>query len=596
LRLLTAEGKELARSDDAEGCGGDSRFTHLFEGEGDYLLAVTDVRHAGGSDYRYRLRIGSFPMVSAVYPAGGRSGEVMSFELTGDDRAASTTVNVGLPEVRNAAQLTSFSVPSDHEKGSGWFQVEVGCRNESLEKEPNDAPADATTAQLSGFLNGRLDKPDDRDCFKFQGHKGQRLHLVALTRELGSSCDLHMSLLKADGSRLAVARQELQTTLDAELPADGEYTVQIENLAIGDSKPGLVYRVEADGDYPGFALRAEHCEYNAPQGGTFVVKVFAERRGYGGPIELEVEGLGDDIKLEGNVFDGGETLLKITLPRSIAQGELRQAAIVGRAKGAETHFMVRADQREALRGQFANILAFPTALEDQIAIGIGPPFPPFFELGVASPTLYFPQLVGQSTFDVSVTRKNDAFKDAVAITVEGLPKGVTAEAAPVDDGAKAMRITLKGPADLPEGEFPVRIVGTGKFQEQTQSVAVGNLKLQSVKPLVVTIAPLGPITAGGHQQAEIQVQRFGDQPQPVRLQFRDGPAGLSAPIAITLPPDATKTTIPLAAAADAPPGKFDNLVLVASTTVKGQDITVQSQPAGVEILPAAAVKPPEGPR
>ena len=45
----------------------------------------SDVRHAGGNEYRYRLRVGSFPLVTAVYPAGGRSGAVMSFELTGHE-------------------------------------------------------------------------------------------------------------------------------------------------------------------------------------------------------------------------------------------------------------------------------------------------------------------------------------------------------------------------------------------------------------------------------------------------------------------------------------------------------------------------------
>jgi hypothetical protein len=74
----------------------------------------------------------------------------------------------------------------------------------------------------------------------------------------------------------------------------------------------------------------------------------------------------------------------------------------------------------------------------------------------------------------------------------------------------------------------------------------------------------------------------------VRLQVSDGPAGLSAPIFVTVPSDANQVKIPFTAAADAAPGKFDNLVVVASTTVKGQNVTVQSQPASIEIQPASA--------
>jgi uncharacterized membrane protein len=99
---------------------------------------------------------------------------------------------------------------------------------------------------------------------------------------------------------------------------------------------------------------------------------------------------------------------------------------------------------------------------------------------------------------------------------------------------------------------------------------------------------MGPVVAGGAQQAELKVERFGKEPQPVKLQFSDGPAGLAAPIVVTIPGDSNQVTIPLTAAADATPGKFDNLIVVASTTVKGQNITVQSKPAAVEIQPAPA--------
>ena len=68
---------------------------------------------------------------------------------------------------------------------------------------------------------------------------------MAKTRELGSPCDLYMSLHKADGSQIAVARQERQTVLDAEIPEDGEYVLQVEDLLVGGS-PGHVYRIDVE--------------------------------------------------------------------------------------------------------------------------------------------------------------------------------------------------------------------------------------------------------------------------------------------------------------------------------------------------------------
>jgi hypothetical protein len=227
-------------------------------------------------------------------------------------------------------------------------------------------------------------------------------------------------------------------------------------------------------------------------------------------------------------------------------------------------------------------------LENSIAVGVGPPFPPFFDLSVASPQIVFPQIVGASTFDVSIARTNDAFKEPVAITVEGLPPEIKAEIAPVEDGLKAVRISLTGSADLTEREVPMRIVGAGRFQEQARSVVLENLTLRVGKPLMVSLAMPGPISAGGTQQADVQLQRFGSDPQSVRLQVSNGPAGLLAPIFLTIPADANQIKLPLTADPSAPAGKFDNLVVVATTTVKGQNVTVESKPATIEISATAS--------
>lgn len=48
LRLLDAQGHELARSDDEPGIGGDSRLSHEIATDGIYYLELRDVSHQGG--------------------------------------------------------------------------------------------------------------------------------------------------------------------------------------------------------------------------------------------------------------------------------------------------------------------------------------------------------------------------------------------------------------------------------------------------------------------------------------------------------------------------------------------------------------------
>ncbi len=590
LRLLTPDGRELRRVDDADGAGGDSRFTHLFETAGEYLLALGDVRHAGGDEYRYRLRVGAFPLVTAAYPPGGPGGAVMSFELSGDGVDPATPVNVAMPAALEAPRRASFSVPSAGNGGSGWFNVEANPSGESIEHEPNDSAAEATAATIPGAFNGRLETAADQDHFRFAGRAGQRVRCVAVTRQLGSPCDLHMTLHAADGARIAEARQEEHAVLEAVIPADGEYVLHIENLLVGESGGARhIYRVDVVADDPGFSLNAELPQYMAPEGGTLVTKVLAQRRGYDGPIVLDVEGLGDGASLEGKLLEGGEGVLKVRVPAGLRSGELRQVRIKGRPVDRVDGPAAYANQRGSLAALFPNVPSLPTLLENAIAVGIGPPFPPFFELSVAEQPVYFPQLVGESTFDVAIARKNGEFRDAVSLAIEGLPEGVTAEITPVDDGQAALRVRLKGPADLPEGTHTLTIAGAGTFQEQAQTFSLANIPLQVTRPLVVSISLPGPISAGGEQSATIHVRRFGDAPDAVRVQVHDGPASVSAPIFVTIPADASEATIPLHAAADATSGAFDNLVVTASTTVAGQAIEVRSLPAHLEIQAAPQV-------
>lgn len=587
VRLYKADGKEIQRFDDADGVGGDTRFAHTFDVAGDYYLTLTDVRHLGGGDYRYRLRIGSFPLVAAAYPLGGRSSEIVSFVASGEGIDPQTKLPVALPAAHGMRRLSYVEISSPSNRGSSWFPVEVGVKEEANEHEPNNNVAEATPVSFPGVINGNLNKQGDRDFFRFKAKKGQRIHALARTRELGSACEVYLALVKADGSKIAEARQDRQTILAADIPEDGEYSIQVDDLLIaGPASHDHAYRIELDDIFAGFRLNTDQLQYNAPQGGTFSLKVLAQRPSYSGPIELAVEGLGDGVVITGNQLDGTETYPKITLPANLPTGDMRFAKIVGKAKIGDQVVTVPLNQRETLRTLFPTTEIVPAEFVDSIAIGVGPPFPAFFDMAVPENAVYFPQLVGASSYDIAINRINAAFKDPVAITIEGVPKEIAAKVEPVGDGLKAMRISLTGPANMPEGEFPILITGTGVFQDQTKKVVLDQVKLRVTRPLVVSVAMEGPITAGKQQSANIHLQRFGTEPQPVRLQVSDGPPGLSAPIFVNIPADAAQIKLPFVAHAKAAPGKFQNLTVVATTTVKGQNITVASKPAPVEIQPA----------
>src|SRR6185369_10819380 len=68
VRLLDATGRELFFCEDTPGAGVDCRFSYRFPSNGHYVIELRVTRYDGGRAYRYRLRIGDFPLDPAPLP------------------------------------------------------------------------------------------------------------------------------------------------------------------------------------------------------------------------------------------------------------------------------------------------------------------------------------------------------------------------------------------------------------------------------------------------------------------------------------------------------------------------------------------------
>ena len=73
VRLLDSTGRELAFCDDTPGLGSDCRFGYTFPADGECLIELRDANYDGGADYRYRLRVGDFPLATNLFPLGARA-------------------------------------------------------------------------------------------------------------------------------------------------------------------------------------------------------------------------------------------------------------------------------------------------------------------------------------------------------------------------------------------------------------------------------------------------------------------------------------------------------------------------------------------
>ncbi|MEX0586360.1 MAG: PPC domain-containing protein, partial [Pirellulales bacterium] len=168
IRLLDAQGRELIYSDDEPGIGGDCRFRFRIPADGVYTLELRDVRYQGGAGHFYRLRIGDFPFASVAYPMGVQAGTSATLAAAGSavDGAAPVSFTAS-PDRAGDAVPVNFKFPNG--QGSAFATVLIARGREIAETEPNDDPASAPTVQMAtelpAALNGRFDKPGDRDVF-----------------------------------------------------------------------------------------------------------------------------------------------------------------------------------------------------------------------------------------------------------------------------------------------------------------------------------------------------------------------------------------------------------------------------------------------
>ena len=584
IRLLDANGSEVANNDDESGMGADSRFRYCVAEAGDYYIEIRDMRHEGSDLHYYRLRVGDFPLVTTTFPLAGKSGDVTTFQVAGSAVEGVRPINTQFS--KTSPEISTLSVRFPQGQAGGFVTVLSDHRDEKMESEPNNESKQATKITLPCAINGRFTEAGDRDYYEFEVKKGDRWAFRGQTQRYGSPADLYLELLNADGDLIKeiddVGNRE--GLLEHEFPADGTYRLLAENL-VEDGSPAHSYRIEVDPFNDWFTLTLDKETHNVPQGGTFATKVTATRLGYPGPIELVVDGIGVDVQVENNVIpeNGNDTEMKVTFPEEIEPGRLEFVRIWGKAEIGGQPVKVLVSGLDAWRTASPQTPNRPASLDDKIALGFGPVFPEFFDVKLAYGVAYFPQRIGAASVPIDVTRINSNFKEAVSFAVEDLPEGFSAEVKPVGDGQKQYLIDLKGSKDLEGGDYNFKLVSTGTFEHQTKKVVLDAVHLQVVQPLVVLLEPQGPIAPDGKQTLKIRVVRFGEEKHAVSFRWKQGPAVISAPIEIAIPADKDELDIQLVAAPELTDETNNDLVAVVTTQVDGEEISVESKPVRLEI-------------
>jgi hypothetical protein len=297
LTLYDGEGKELVFVDD-DHFDPDPLLVYDVPADGNYVLEIRDAIYRGREDFTYRLTI-----------ADAHSMDV---------------------PVLSAAQGPA------RQKG------------DTVEVEPNNSPKTAQAIALPAVLYGHIAKPGDSDLYTFDGRTGQSVVIETRARREGSPLDSVLQLKGHDGKLITVnddhvdRREGLVTHhadsyIEAKLPADGRYVVQVGDIQ-GKGSAEHAYRLRVTPSRPGFDLRVTPATLSATPGGTVPITVHVFRRdGFDGPIELSLAQKILDCKLSGTVIPSGTAKIHatITVPWKAEEGGV-ELSLQGRARIGRT--------------------------------------------------------------------------------------------------------------------------------------------------------------------------------------------------------------------------------------------------------------------
>jgi len=484
LRVLDANGRELALADDDEALGADARLLFTAPAAGQYLLELRDNRYKPGG--RYRLRVGDFPLVDTAYPAGGTSGAHLAALLATRDGAA-FPATVQLPTSSfDTSVFASAKRPEGGTQGFARMQVSPLPQVLEIEASTHSPPGQPLAAPVA--LNGRLHEPKQRDRYAFAARKGERLNFQATSRRFGSPAVIAMRVINAaDGQVAATTPTEAEEELLAfTAPDDGTYRLEVEDL-LGRGGPTYMYRIDVT-QGPLFNLVAKNdpntrFQHLLASGGAFLVDVQVQRNGYDGPVALSVASSRAGFRTYPAVIGEKVNELRVYVfpPPDFHAGELLDLRLIGKANvGPREHTAVARNlvQQRAARPLLPHPpgwldSAFFVGYADQAA---------FYTLAPAMAEV--PVAIGaQGMVPFAFERTDANFKDVpLTLHISGLPAGVTSEVKRNGNGPKeSYETTFKAAANAPEGKHAVHWLGYVEFQGRGR-VVEGDITLVINKP------------------------------------------------------------------------------------------------------------------
>lgn len=444
LRLLDADGKELARNDDSDLHLQDPIVSTVLPRDGDYFVEVRQRIFKGAGAVHYLAQIGTHRRPLAVYPAGGPAGAPLTVQLLGDP-AGPKPCTVNIPSA-----IGDFEFYDE-------APTPLPMRSSNLPNVLETAGAEATpVASIPVALNGIIAKPGERDEFRVAVKKGDSYRVRAFARSLGTPLDPQIAIhpigaeepeLVGDDARHEERdlfgmpssfqrKEQLDPSLVWNPKQDGEYIVSINDMR-GLGGPTSVYRIEIEPVRDGvhtylYAPVNDSAEcprltnIAVPQGDRWTVNLqFVEIQGnrYKGELDIYAEGLPAGVTMEAPLVRAGQ---KIAPVHFIAAADAKpQSAVIKllvRPLDKSLPFESGSHQSFSFLSHSGG-RAWQSFMVDRYILAVTEPAP--YSIELTAPQIPLSQN-GELAMEIKLHRR-EGFREAIEVQFDWVPQGVQAQ-------------------------------------------------------------------------------------------------------------------------------------------------------------------------
>jgi hypothetical protein len=308
-------------------------------------VEIKDALYRGREDFVYRLSIGELPFVTSVFPLGGPARAKTAVQVSGWNLPTGTV----MMDATGAGPGTAMLTVRRGTLISNRVAFAIDGMRDIVEREPNNAPAEAATLTLPVIVNGRIQAAGDVDVYAITGRAGEPIVAEITARRLGSPLDSVVELTDAAGTRLAMSddvtdkgagliTHQSDSRIATTLPSSGTFYVRVRDLQ-RKGGPEYGYRLRVGAPQPDFEVRVTPSEINAGAGTSAVITVHAIRTdGFSGDIVLSLKGAPPGFTLSGGLVPAGQDHVRLTVnvppmrpAEPVVLGLEGRAAIQGKA-------------------------------------------------------------------------------------------------------------------------------------------------------------------------------------------------------------------------------------------------------------------------